>query len=91
MLLLLYVCLVTSALFCSSPDLLTHPVAAGSEAENVFNGNLGFELNHCLHSPASLLWKCPHCNLSGGFRHCFFLCASIRSCRAHVASLSGMG
>lgn len=54
MLLLLYVCLVTSALFCSSPDLLTHPVAAGSEAENVFNGNLGFELICAEKPPLSL-------------------------------------
>ena len=33
---------VSSALFCSSLDLLTHPVAVGSQAEIVFNGNLGF-------------------------------------------------
>lgn len=38
------VCLVTRALFCSSPDLLTHPVAAGSQAEKVFHGTLGFKL-----------------------------------------------
>lgn len=44
------VCLVTSALFCSSLDLLTHPVATGSQAEKVFNGNLGFELI-CVEKP----------------------------------------
>lgn len=32
---------VSSRLFCSVPHLLTHPVAVGSQAENVFNGNLG--------------------------------------------------
>lgn len=88
--------MLTSALFYSSPDLLTHPVAAGSEAETVSNDKLGFELIraeknsrlHCLQSQASLLSVASVKRFSCLF---FFLCASRCVWKAHVAALSGMG